>query len=114
MSLILLVEDDELIRSITAEVLCDTGHKVLQAASAEEAAQLLAGSHVDVLIADLGLPGTPGEVFAAEAKAAQSGLRVVFVTGGSAITDHADEGGPPVLRKPYSRDALLDALDRAR
>lgn len=113
MALILLVEDDELVRDVTAEMLRDLGHEVMEANSAESAMPLIVDRQVQILITDIGLPGTSGEVFAAEAAAARAGLRTIFVTGGNAVRDVSDHGsGPVLLRKPYSRDALADALHR--
>ncbi|MCR5877395.1 response regulator [Phenylobacterium sp. J367] len=57
---ILLVEDDDLIRSTTAETLTDAGHVVVEAHDAESALQALAACPVDVLLADVGLPRVSG------------------------------------------------------
>lgn len=111
---ILLVEDDEMVRFTTAELLRDGGHNVLEAASAERAMAILRGSAIDALVTDVGLPGMSGEVFAAEARAIQPALRIVFATGLDRIPDSGEDGGPVLLRKPFDADTLEAALKAAR
>jgi two-component system response regulator MtrA len=57
---LLLVEDDERIRLALALALADEGCEVLEAASGEEALELLRTAHVDVVLLDLMLPGMDG------------------------------------------------------
>ena len=68
-----------------------------------------------MLVTDVGLPGTSGDVFAAEARSLQPALRVVFATGLDYIKEPAaGDCGPTVLRKPYTWEAIEAALDAAR
>jgi DNA-binding response OmpR family regulator len=57
---LLLVEDDERIRTALALALADEGCEVLEAASGEQALELLATAAVDVVLLDLMLPGMDG------------------------------------------------------
>ncbi|MEO8058860.1 MAG: response regulator [Burkholderiales bacterium] len=111
---ILLVEDDELIRFAAQELMREGGHTVTVAANAESAMEILRRSPADVLVTDVGLPGMSGDVFAAEARALQPSLRIVFATGLDRISDPGEGAGPVVLRKPYDADALEAALKAAR
>jgi DNA-binding response OmpR family regulator len=111
---ILLVEDDELIRFTVAEFMRERGHTVAVAADAEAAMEILRRSQTDVLVADVGLPGMSGDVFAAEARAVQPSLRIVFATGLDRIPDSGENTGPVLLRKPYDADALEAAINAAR
>ena len=112
---VLLVEHNERIRSSTTELLQDLGHTVTDAGSGEAAMLLLRGSRIDVLMTDLGLPGMSGDVFAAEARAIQPELRIVFATG-SALAPHVAGDGitPVLLLKPYDRAGLAAALVAAQ
>jgi DNA-binding response OmpR family regulator len=113
--IILLVEDDEMIRSPTAELMRDLGHTVFEAESAENAMTVLRDSPIDVLVTDVGLPGVSGDVFAAEARAMRPSLRIVFATGMGHIPDPGLGGGGPVLlRKPYDAQSIEAALKAAR
>ena len=111
---VLLVEDDELILFTVAEFMRERGHTVSVAGNAESAMAILRQSPIDVLVTDVGLPGVSGDVFAAEARAVQPSLRIVFATGLDRIPDSGEDIGPVLLRKPYDADALETALKAAR
>jgi CheY-like chemotaxis protein len=112
---VLLVEDDELIRSSTTEMVRDLGYRVVEASSAEEAVGLLGEHDIGVLMANIGLPGMSGDVFAAQARCIRPTLRVVFATGKDHVRgDPADEGGAVLLRKPYDTAAIKVALNKVR
>ena len=105
----LLVEDDALIRTATAEALRDGGHVVIEAASAEEAMATLQTARVEVLVTDIHLPGTSGIELAQRAEAIRPGIRVVVASG--------DTGGVAprlpgalLLTKPYNAERLLAAV----
>ena len=54
-------EDDDLIRSMTSELLAALGHVVYEAADAQSALALIQIQAVNLLITDVGLPGMSGE-----------------------------------------------------
>jgi CheY-like chemotaxis protein len=114
---VLLVEDDPLIRTATAEMLADLGHGVFQAGNAEEALAVLEAETVDVLMADIGLPGMSGSDLAAEARRRHPGLTVVFASGHDAGAQGAAGGllaDATLLLKPYDARKLANALASAR
>ncbi len=110
---ILLVEDEEVMRCQIAEMLQSLGHAVEAVGSSEDAMLVLQRSPIDVLIADVGLPGMSGDVFAAEARVVQPSLRVVFATGRSTLDVPQEPGGPVLLRKPFGLQELEAALRTA-
>ena len=106
---VLLVEDDPLIRTATAEALQEGGHIVIEAASAEEAMATLQTVPVAVLVTDIHLPGTSGIELAQRAEVIRPGIRVVVASG--------DTGGVAprlpgalLLTKPYNAERLLAAV----
>ncbi|MEM9735753.1 MAG: ATP-binding protein, partial [Pseudomonadota bacterium] len=79
---VLLVEDEDSIRSVGARALRLRGYEVHAAASAEEAMELLeSGITVDVLVSDVVMPGMDGPSFAAKALKLRPDLRLIFVSG---------------------------------
>jgi PAS domain S-box-containing protein len=104
---ILLVEDDDELRSTTAELLELLGHTVVQAGEGNRALQLLDGTQVDVMITDISLPGMSGEVLAQRARELRPGLRVVFAAGQQ---PRASLDNSAVLLKPFSVEKLMAAL----
>jgi len=110
---ILFVEDDELIRMSTIDMLTGLGHVVLEAGDAATALAVLSENSIDVLMTDLGLPGMSGGRLAAEACRLQPDLRVIFATGGDARPFKEGELAPDqaiMLNKPYDAAALDAAL----
>ena len=105
---ILLVEDDECIRSNTAELLRDLGYHVLEAQNAAEALQALRVSPVDVLMTDLGLPGMSGDELARRAREVASNIGVVFATGHDHFASRLADC--VVLVKPYASSDIEQAL----
>jgi signal transduction histidine kinase len=109
---ILLLEDDEALRSVIAETLRSSGYYVLEAPDADAALALAANAErpPQLLITDVVLPLRGGPVAAAELQARLPGVRVLFMSG---YTDRTVErtGGIPVashfLQKPFTNDALL-------
>jgi CheY-like chemotaxis protein len=111
---VLLIEDDELTRSSTAEIVRDLGYPLVEARSAEEAFGLLEEHDIGVLMVDIGLPGMSGDVFAAQVRAIRPTLRIIFATGNDRVhSDPGDEGGAVLLRKPYDVEALAAALNES-
>ncbi|HUF88125.1 MAG TPA: ATP-binding protein [Thermohalobaculum sp.] len=80
---VLLVEDEDPVRSFASRALRLRGYEVVEAASAEEAMAFLSTpeNHVDVLVSDVVMPGMDGPSFAIEARKLRPGLRVVFISG---------------------------------
>lgn len=105
---LLLVEDDELVRSVTADLLAEMGYAVREAETAQDALAALDGS-VAVLVTDIGLPDADGRDLARQARQRVPGLAVVIATG-----DPGEEDGAVWLTKPYDAQALTDALALAR
>jgi CheY-like chemotaxis protein len=108
---ILLVEDDEAIRSSACELLEVLGHRVNAVASGEAAQEALAAHGFDVLFTDVSLPGMSGVMLAREAVRQHPGLRVIIASGDSgAMGDGV--GGAVLLPKPYDLSQMGRALEQ--
>ena len=109
---VLLVEDDEDIRTCTSYLLQGRGHAVVEAASGMEALQRLEGRVFDVLVTDLVLPGMSGQELAGQAKTRQPALKIVVTSGYDAPAPDSPQAiaGALYLRKPYEDEALEAAL----
>jgi len=89
---VLLVDDEELVRAGTADMLSGAGYSVTQASSGYQALELLRSGHpTEVLIANYAMPGITGVDLAHEARALRPGLRVLLITGYATVADR--EGG---------------------
>jgi PAS domain S-box-containing protein len=111
-STVLVVDDEAAIREVTHRVLTRAGYLVVAAAGQAEALGVLRdpGVHVDLLLADVVMPGMIIDAFAAQARASRPGLRVLLMSGydqPAALADGGSGSGTQVLAKPFSRAALL-------
>jgi signal transduction histidine kinase len=107
---VLLVEDEDALRAVSAEVLRGAGYHVLEAEDTT-AAVVVAGEAdrpIDLVISDVVLPDGTGPDLAARILAGHTGARVLLVSG---YTDGLVRGAAgaetPFLGKPFSIDALL-------
>ncbi len=117
-AVILLADDEEVVRRVTGRVLKRAGHEVLYAVDGNEAVGVVDGCRPppDLVILDLDMPNLSGDAAHRALRARFPDLRVVFLTG------HADEarerdlieaGAAVVLRKPCPAAELLGAVERA-
>jgi PAS domain S-box-containing protein len=107
----LLVDDEELVRVSTADMLNDLGFQVIEAGSAEEALRLIdSGQKFDLLVTDHLMPGMNGAELAEAMRSRAPELPVLLVSG------YADRDGLdpslPRLAKPFRRDELAKSLGR--
>ena len=112
---VLFVEDDDLIRMVTTDMLEGLGHAVFEAADAERALAILRETPVDVLMTDIGLPGMSGDTLAVEARRLRPDLNVIFASGADVVPRSAMGAGDEeviMLRKPYDAESLYSALLR--
>ncbi|MCP1625091.1 ATP-binding protein [Pseudomonas nitroreducens] len=112
---VLVVEDNDLVRMLTVEVLEEIGYQVLQAEDAEEALSILQGdTTIHLLLTDVGLPGMNGEELAVAAREARPELPILFATGYAEIV-HIDGSElatrMSMIAKPFSIDALRDKVN---
>lgn len=105
---VLVVEDDPFIRMATVEMLESLGHDVFEAENAKTALEALGTETVDVLLADVSLPGMSGGELAVKALEMFPHLRVVFATGYDRIPDAGVAA--VLLRKPFNEEQLAKAL----
>jgi CheY-like chemotaxis protein len=105
---VLLVDDDALIRLITAEMLSELGYQVVEAEDADMALGLL--DRVDLMITDLGLGKMDGLALAAAVRIRLPGLPVI-ISSGQAVPDSGMEG-LLWLSKPYDYAALQALLQQ--
>ena len=114
---ILIVEDEELLRKPLSTMMRKHGFLVIEAGDGNAALEAIRaeGAAVDVLLLDLTLPGAPSDVVFAEAKRLMPGVRVVATTAYTEGTAAAKLQRKPdyFIRKPYRVGVLLDLVHRA-
>ena len=113
--LLLLVEDDPLVRMTLAEALTDAGFEVLEAEDAESALDIVA-AHADLaaLMTDINLPGLDGFALASAARRLRPELPVVYASGRYREPDTTRAlPGTAFLAKPFSVSSAVQVLEGA-
>jgi CheY-like chemotaxis protein len=105
----LLVDDEELVRMSTADMLMDLGYEVVEASSAEEALRLVSGGlRPELLVTDHLMPGMSGVELARALRSDRPKLPVLIVSGYAEAEGIAPE--IPRLTKPFRNAELAESL----
>jgi len=114
---ILLVEDEEMVRGITTQILRESGYTVLEAPNGREAVELFGRLErkPELIISDIVMPKMYGTEMAERVRAQQPKIKVIFMSG------YADQRAKELIRfathsaylqKPVQPTALLTAVRR--
>ncbi|MBM6447864.1 response regulator [Pseudomonas mohnii] len=109
-SIILVVEDDDIVRMLIVDVLEELEFKVLEADGCDQALAFLkdAEQHIDLMMTDVGLPQMDGRELAAQARMLRRELPVLFASGYAESIEVPE--GMHVIGKPFSIDQLRDKV----
>ncbi len=123
---LLLVDDEEALRSVVAERLSDEGFVVTEAADRESALKALEGFAFDVIVSDLRLPGKGGVPSEASANEGREVIKAaidrypsiiaIVVTGYGTVKDAVEMiklGASDFIAKPFQFDELMHVLNKA-
>nr|WP_298722919.1 PAS domain-containing sensor histidine kinase [uncultured Steroidobacter sp.] len=111
---ILVVEDNDAVRSFTTDTLRDFGFNVIEAADASEALKILDRNHnIHLLFTDIGLPGLNGRELAATVLRRYPNVRLLFTSGYAQMPSPTSSEALmqiPLLSKPFTRSQLCDRI----
>lgn len=110
---LLVVDDDLHIRRLIGIYLRDAGHEVTEAATGEEALQVLHTQPFDVVLIDLVLPHYGGFRLCEKLKSLPAPPRIVITTGDDSPQSReraAEAKADAFLPKPFTREGLLAAV----
>ena len=115
---VLVVEDEEVVRTLAARILREQGYIVLEARDGLHALELamVYGQTIDLVLTDMVMPGLGGDGLAVQLKARIPYLRVLYMSG---YTEHAMvqrgllDSTTPLLQKPFNRSTLVQMVRRA-
>ena len=115
---VLVVDDEEVVRTTTAMLLGSAGYDVVLAAGGEEALRLYQQQpeRISVVLLDLIMPGISGKDTFQRLRALAPSVCVVFTSGFASersVPDLLANGVCGFLHKPFTRNELLEAVERA-
>jgi PAS domain S-box-containing protein len=113
---ILLVEDEESLRTLTRSILEQGGYTVLEACSGMEAVEIArnAAGPIHLLLTDMVMPGLNGRAVAEKVSQLHPGIRVAYMSGYTGFsTLEAASLDAVIIAKPFTRNILLQKLREA-
>lgn len=99
---ILLVDDDEDVRTVASETVKELGYEVTAVASAQEAIAKLRSDQFDLLITDVAMPGMNGVELARHVRKIDGHMPILFSSGYADVQTFGEElSDETVLKKPF-------------
>jgi CheY-like chemotaxis protein len=110
---VLLAEDELVVRSLARSVLVSAGYKVLDATDGEHALEVSRGykGSIDVLLTDVRMPKMNGIELSAQVTVERPGIKILFMSGKTSgdLIMHGEK--IDFLRKPFQPEALCDRIN---
>jgi signal transduction histidine kinase/ActR/RegA family two-component response regulator len=104
---VLVVDDDDAVREVTAGFLSDLGYKVIEAGSGGAALDMVERhQRIDAVVLDFAMPGMNGADLAKELRVRRPSTPILFATGYADADALTDVGTDRVLHKPFSQAEL--------
>jgi DNA-binding response OmpR family regulator len=114
---VLVVDDEQLVRDLTVQVLERAGYEVVGEGDANAALDLVEAEAFDLVVTDVVMPGLSGVELLNELRDRRPDLPVLLMTGGSPeperTTRALELGANGIVYKPYSHAELIDAVRAA-
>ena len=116
MARILVIDDEEQVRSLLVKVLSQHGHTAVPAANGQEGSRLFREEPCDVVISDIFMPEKEGLETILELKKEFPGVRIIAISGGGKSGDlgflqtAAMLGAEITLTKPVDTRQLLESV----
>lgn len=117
MARILIIEDDEQVRSLLREVLEDSGHEVMESSNGEEGLKKFGLAPAAVVITDILMPGKEGLETIRDLRSESPGTKIIAISGGLPgsglnLLDLARKlGASRILEKPFDIVDLVGAVN---
>jgi signal transduction histidine kinase/CheY-like chemotaxis protein len=113
-AVILLADDDSAVREVTASILRDLGHIVIEVGSGGGALDLLdRNAQIELVILDFAMPGMNGMEVARQVRIKDPSCPVMFITGYADTSALGDIDDKQIVRKPFIGNELADKVQFA-
>ncbi len=117
MAKILLIDDDDSVRTMLRLMLTQFGHTVIEARNGREGLNLFQDTNADLVITDLVMPETEGFEVLTKLREKLPRVKIIVISGGvkGNVTNYLDMarrlGAGQVLAKPFSNNELMTAIN---
>jgi signal transduction histidine kinase len=111
---VLVVEDEQVVRELVVDLLAEMGYRPLQAVDGPSGLAILQSDmRIDLLISDVGLPGFNGRQLVDAACVHRPDLKVLFITGyahDAAVSNDLLAPGMQMITKPFALESLASRI----
>jgi len=118
MARILIIDDDEQVRSVLQKMLIRAGHEVLSAANGKQGIRIFNENPTDLVITDILMPVMPGSRLISILRKKHPNVKIIAISGGgsmnqpgSYLTLASDLGAQQILTKPIKFEVLIAAVE---
>jgi DNA-binding response OmpR family regulator len=116
MARILLIDDDDPLRTVMARAIQRGGHEVIEAVDGRQGVELFHATEVDLVITDLIMPGQEGVETIVQLRRARPSLPIIAISGGVSnsklyLEIAAKIGARSILSKPFEVAELLARIN---
>jgi DNA-binding response OmpR family regulator len=117
MARILLIEDNDLIRTLLRDSLALAGHTVIEARNGQEGLDLFRQAGADLVLTDIVMPEKEGLAVLRELRKSHPAVNIIAMSGGGLASGGDDLaaakvlGAAKILLKPFPIEVLLAAID---
>jgi DNA-binding NtrC family response regulator len=120
MARILIIDDDEQVRSVLQKMLVRAGYEVASAANGKQGLRIFNENPTDLVITDILMPVMPGSRLISKLRENHPGVKIIAISGGgsmnqpgSYLTLASDLGAQQILTKPIKFENLIAAVEKA-
>jgi DNA-binding NtrC family response regulator len=120
MAKILIVDDEEPIRTLVSKIVSKDGHETMEAEDGVHACETYQDAEIDLIITDLVMPKKNGIEMIMELKKSRPDVRVIAISGGSGFSGQIDLlsvaqllGAKNIIKKPFTVDEIRVAVNEA-
>jgi CheY-like chemotaxis protein len=113
-TVILLAEDEPVVRNLVGTLLCHSGYAVLTANDGAEALAICKAfsDEIHLLLTDVTMPLVDGLKAATAIRSKRPGIKVIVMSGNTIETIRAENKPDAFLRKPFMPPTLLECVQR--
>ncbi len=119
MARVLVIDDDEVSRTLVKRMLAGEGHQVEEALDGAEGLRLFGKSQPDLVLTDINMPGLDGHDVIAAIRVLHADVPIIAISGGGAtpkdelLLKASDLGAVEIIMKPFEFRQLVGAVERA-
>ena len=117
MALILVIDDEDLLRRVLVDALKSAGHQIIEASSGKDAVTLIRTHAPDLVLTDIVMPDRDGLELLTALRKEQPNVPVIAMSGkvvqsGLYLNVAGKLGARAVLAKPFRLDELFETVNR--